>query len=98
MIERDEIDRAQSIVEARMLRSLETMEGQANFLAEWQSAGDWRLGFQYLDNLLALRAEEVASAAARYLTPERAAVLAYRPTGAPQIAANATELRTQVGL
>jgi zinc protease len=92
----DEIARAQSMVEARMLRGLETMEGQANFLAEWQSAGNWRLGFQYLDRLLALDAHAIAAVAARYLVPEHAAVLAYRPANAAPIAADAQEVRTWV--
>ena len=96
-VDADELARAQSIVEARMLRSLETMEGQANFIAEWQSAGDWRLGFKYLDSLLALDTAQVADAAARYLTPERASVLAYRPTAAPPIAVDALDLRQRIG-
>ena len=97
-ISQDEIDRAQSIVEARMLRSLETMEGQANFIAEWQSAGDWRLGFEYFDNLLGLTASDVCDVAARYLTPDRAGVLAYRPATAPVIAGSAAELKAEIGL
>jgi zinc protease len=95
-LERAEMERAQSIVEARMLRSLETMEGQASFIAEWQSAGDWRLGFDYLDRLLAMRADDVTDVASRYLTPDRAGVLAYRPAAAPPIAADAAELRTRM--
>ncbi len=83
-VEAHGVERAQSIVEARMLRSLETMEGQANFIAEWQSAGDWHLGFEYLGQLLALRSEEISDVAARYLAHERAGVIAYRPaTAAP---------------
>ena len=97
-IEADEIDRAQSIIEARMLRSLETMEGQATFIAEWQSAGNWRLGFEYLDRLMSLNANDVASVAARYLANETAAVLAYRPADAPPIAASASELRARLGI
>ncbi|HEX6066130.1 MAG TPA: pitrilysin family protein [Longimicrobiales bacterium] len=97
-IEPDEMDRAQSIVEARMLRNLETMEGQANFIAEWQSAGDWRLGFKYLDRLMALRANDVANVAARYLAYDKAAVLAYRPASAPPIAADADELRAKLAV
>jgi zinc protease len=96
-ITRDEIDRAQSVIEARMLRGLETMEGQANFLAEWQSAGGWRLGFEYLDELLALDAQALMDVAGRYLRPERAAVLAYRPNDAAPIASNEAELRAWVG-
>ena len=97
-IEADEMDRAQSIVEARMLRNLETMEGQANFIAEWQSAGDWRLGLKYLDTMMSLRSGDVAEVAARYLDRDKAAVLAYRPSGAPPIAASAGELRAKLAI
>ncbi|HEY0672801.1 MAG TPA: pitrilysin family protein [Longimicrobiales bacterium] len=89
----EEVARAQSIVEARMLRSLETMEGQANFLAEWQSAGDWRFGFDYLDRLLSLRPAQIEQVARKYLTAERAAVIAYRPQNASAIAASAEEVQ-----
>jgi zinc protease len=91
-IESAEVERAQSMLEARMLRSLESMEGQANFLAEWQSLGDWRLGIQYLEQLLSLHPEQIANAARAYLTKDRAAVLAYRPARGPQIAQDAAEL------
>jgi zinc protease len=90
----EEVERAQSIVEARMLRGLETMEGQASFLAEWQSIGDWRLGFTYLDQLLTLQPTQIVEVAARYLTVDRAGVIAYRPAGAPAIAPGGAELRS----
>jgi zinc protease len=93
----DELKRAQNIVEARMLRSLETMEGQANFLAEWQSAGDWRLGLKYLDDMLALTTADVMRVAQTYLQPKRAGVVVYRPQGAPPVAASADVLREVVG-
>ena len=34
------------------LRRLEDMEGQANYLAEWEALGDWRMGERYLERLL----------------------------------------------
>ena len=92
----DEVARAKSIAEARMLRSLETMEGQANFIAEWQSAGDWRLGLQYLERMLDVTVDDLQRVAQRYLTPERAAIVAYRPLTAPPIAADAAALRALV--
>jgi zinc protease len=92
----DEVARAQSIVEARMLRGLETMEGKAHFLAEWQSVGDWRLGFRYLEQMMALQPAQLVEAARTYLTPGRAALLAYRPASAPSIAST-DEMRQWVG-
>lgn len=93
----DEMSRAQNVVEARMLRSLETMEGQAHFLAEWQTAGDWRLGLDYLDNIMTLQPADLMEVAERYLRPDRAAIVAYRPENAPAIASNAAEIREWLG-
>lgn len=89
----DEVSRAQSIVEARMLRGLETMEGQAHFIAEWQSAGDWRLGLDYLAQVMSLQPAQLIDVAEQYLNPDGAAVLAYRPANAQPIAKDAAEVR-----
>jgi len=93
----DEISRAQSIVEARMLRGIETMEGQAHFIAEWQSVGDWRLGLDYLEEVMTLQPSQLVEVARKYLQTDRAAVLAYRPADTPQIAAEPAEVRTWLG-
>src|SRR6185503_18889044 len=37
-----EIERAKRVYESQFVRRLEDMEGQANYLAEWQALGDWR--------------------------------------------------------
>lgn len=92
----DDVSRAQSMVEARMLRGLETMEGQANFLAEWQSLGDWRLGLDYLQQVASLTPEQVRAAAARYLQTDRAALVVYRPQQTEPIARSADELRNWI--
>ncbi len=88
-----EIERARRVLEAQWLRRFESMEGQANHLASWEVAGDWQLGGAYLDRLLSADTERVTEVAARWLTPERAGLVAYRPVGAPQFAANAAEMR-----
>jgi zinc protease len=82
-IGRDELWRARRIFESQWLRRLETMEGQANHLAEWEALGDWTLGDFYLERLLTATPEQVSGAAQRYLTPDRAALLMYRPASAP---------------
>ena len=89
-----EVERAQNIIEARVLRSLETMEGQANFLADWQAVGNWRLGIDYFRQLMALRPAHLSEAASRYLTPERAAVITYRPQAEPALAESVDEVRS----
>ena len=91
-----EIDRARRVVQARWLRSLETMEGQANHLARWELTGDWPLGGRYLDQLLAADASRVTDVARRYLPPERAGLVAYRPERSPGLARDAAEMRSSL--
>jgi zinc protease len=82
----DELWRVRRLLEARWIRQFETMEGQANYLAQWEALGDWALGDRFLERLLTVTPEMVADAASAYLVPERAAMLAYRPTSAPPLA------------
>ncbi len=84
----DELWRARRVFESQWVRRLETMEGQANYLAEWEALGDWTLGNRYLERLLTATPEQVSEAVRRHLVPEGAAVITYRPTAAPEIAAN----------
>jgi zinc protease len=88
-----EVERARRVIEAQWLRRFESMEGQANHLASWELAGDWMLGGAYLDRLLTCDAARLADVAQRWLAPERAALVAYRPSGAPPFAAGAAEMR-----
>lgn len=74
-----ELERARNILEARLIRRLETAEGQANLLAEWQALGDWRLAGEYLDRIFATTTDDLARVASEYLDLERVAVLVYRP-------------------
>ncbi|HEU4631494.1 MAG TPA: pitrilysin family protein [Gemmatimonadaceae bacterium] len=91
-----EVERARRLFEARWLRRLETMEGQANYLAEWEAAGDWRLGERYLERLLSATASTVGEVARRYLTPDRAGLVVYRPAGAPRFAADGDAARARL--
>ena len=88
-----EVERARRVLEAQWLRRFESMEGQANHLASWELAGDWMLGGSYFDRLLATDAGRVADVARRWLAPERAGLIAYRPSGTPPFATNAAEMR-----
>jgi zinc protease len=69
------------------------MEGQANYLAEWEALGDFALGDGYRDRLLGATADEVTDAARRYLDPDAAGVVVYRPQGAPAVAGDAAAMR-----
>ncbi|HEY0972708.1 MAG TPA: pitrilysin family protein [Gemmatimonadales bacterium] len=88
-----ELERARRLYEARWLRRLETVEGQANYLAEWEAAGDWVLGERYLERLLSAEGEQVDEVVRRYLVPDRAGLVVYRPEGAPEIARDAEAMR-----
>jgi zinc protease len=74
-----DVARAQSVSEAGHLRGLETMEGQASFIAEWEALGDWQLGVEYMKRIMSITRDEVRAAAAQYLAPDSAAVLTYGP-------------------
>ncbi|MEX2281398.1 MAG: pitrilysin family protein [Gemmatimonadota bacterium] len=91
-ISQAELERARSILEARSVRRLESMEGQANHLAEWQSIGDWRLADAYHAQLSELQPKQLAEVAERYLQVEQAAVFVYRPKPAPAFESSDLEL------
>ena len=92
-----EMARARRIFESRWLRRLESMEGQASYLAEWEASGDWRLGNAYLERLRSATANDVSEAARRWLDPARASVVAYRPKGTAALAENAGALAGDLG-
>jgi zinc protease len=81
-----EVARAQSVFESRWLRHLETMEGQATHLAEWETLGDWQLGDRYFERVTGAAASDVNDVTRRYLTPDRAGWVMYRPTSSPAVA------------
>jgi len=88
-----EIERAKRILESQFVRRLEDMEGQANYLAEWEALGDWRMGDRYLQRLLTTTREQLLDTANRYVDPENAGVIIYRPSSASSIATSASEMR-----
>lgn len=78
-----ELERARNMLEAGVLRRLETVEGQASLLAQWQALGDWRLAGEYLERVMAADAEDLVRVAREYLALDRATVLVYRPADSP---------------
>ncbi|MFN2397577.1 MAG: M16 family metallopeptidase [Gemmatimonadaceae bacterium] len=84
----DELWRARRIIEGRWIRRLETMEGQANYLAEWETLAGWEFGERYLERLLTATPEQVTDSARRYLAPDECAIVVYRPRNASPIAAD----------
>ena len=95
-INEEELERAKRILEARVVRRLETAEGQANYLAEWAAQGDWQFGQQYLDNVGQVSANDLIDAAERYLRLERAAVFSYRPQADAPLGWSAERLYAQL--
>ncbi|MEO8880349.1 MAG: pitrilysin family protein [Gemmatimonadaceae bacterium] len=93
----DELNRARQLLEARFVRRLETMEGQANFLAEWEALGDWQMGERELDRLMTATSAEVTDAVRRHLGEDSAGAIVYRPRGADPIARDAAALRAMLG-
>ncbi len=89
----DDVARAQSIMEARLLRGLETMEGQASFVAEWEALGGWRMGFEYMDAIMSLTVQDLARVAQRHLALEAVNVLLYRPQAAEPLLVTLESLR-----
>lgn len=92
-IRRSEITRAQSIIEARWLRRLDSMDGQASYLASWEADGGLEQAANYYDRLMSLTAADVEGALARHLQPDAVSIIAYRPNGAEPLAENAEAVR-----
>jgi zinc protease len=89
--------RAQRILEARWLRRLETMDGQAAYLAGWEAEGDVAMGAQYYAQLLDVNAERVRAAVERHLDPGQVSVLVYRPRTEDALALHAESLPRWLG-
>jgi zinc protease len=88
-IDSTDMERVRRIFEARWMRRLESMEGQANHLAEWEALGAWELADEYYGKFMAVSADQVHEVAARYLTEERAGMVVYRPASTPALASDA---------
>jgi zinc protease len=88
-----ELERVRRIFEARWVRRLETAEGRANYLAEWEALGDWRLGDQYFGRFMSVDPAGIQQVVTKYLRPDNAAALFYRPESSPAVAADAGEMR-----
>jgi zinc protease len=91
-----EVDRVKRLFESRWLRRQETMEGQAEFLAEWEGMGGWELSSEYFDTVMALEAATVHAAVVKYLDPDQASVLVYRPRKVPVFDADASVVRREL--
>src|SRR6266516_2658182 len=96
-IEDDELTLVRRIFEARWVRRFETTEGRANYLAEWEALGGWRLGEEYFKQYMSASADDIQRVARNHLAEEKAAALVYRPESAPVVAVDATDLKRILG-
>ena len=92
-LEENELTRVRRIFEARWVRRLETAEGRANYLAEWEALGGWRLGEEYFEQFMSASADDVQRVTRKYLAEEKAAALVYRPASSPVVAQGGTDMR-----
>lgn len=88
-----EVERARCLLEAQWLRRLESADGQANFLGAWELLGGWERGVHYHETLFAVDAARLTDVAQRWLDPDQAAVVTYRPRGSAALGADATAVR-----
>ncbi len=82
---KSEVARAQRLLEARWLRRLETMDGQATYLAAWEADAGLEGAATYYDRLLSVTPDDLHQAAETYLDPAHVSVVSYRPTDAAPI-------------
>lgn len=91
-----EIERVQRLFEARWLRRQETMEGQADFLAEWEAMGGQEKATRYFNDVMSLDAAAVQRAIVRYLDPDQATVLVYCPGTQPVMKDHSESMRARL--
>src|SRR5437588_1934777 len=96
-IEDDEITRVRRIFEARWARRLETAEGRANYLADWEALGRWQLGDEYFQRYMSTTADDVQRVTREHLAEEKAVALVYRPASAPVVAHDAADMKRILG-
>jgi zinc protease len=90
----NEIERVRRVFEARWIRRLETMEGQANYLSEWEALGSWEIGEDYKAKFMSAGAADIRRVVERYLTNDRAGVVLYRPQTSAAVASGTQEMLT----
>jgi zinc protease len=91
-----ELERARRITESRWIRRLEDMEGQANYLAEWESLGNWELGERYFERMMTTPRDELLDVQRRHLKDDQLGVLLYRPDSQPPYARDREAIRARL--
>ena len=97
LVDESELTRVRRIFEARWVRRLETAEGRANYLAEWEALGGWQLGDDYFRRYISTTADDVQRVVREHLPEEKAAALVYRPASTPVVAQDAADMKRLLG-
>ena len=97
LVDDNELARVRRIFEARWVRRLETAEGRANYLAEWEALGGWQLGDDYFKRYVSVTADDVQRVVREHLPEEKAAALIYRPSSSAIVAQDATDMKRLLG-
>jgi zinc protease len=95
-VEEHELVRVRRIFEARWLRRLETAEGRASHIAEWEALGGWQLGNEYFERYMSVSAADLQHVARQYLDPDKAAAIVYRPASSSPVATDPTDFRAKL--
>lgn len=91
-IRRVELEKIKNTIETDLLFEQEQVLGRASRLSFFEALGDWRMSDEFVDRLRKVDAADVARAAARYLTVDRATILEYMPETAELPEYSASEL------
>lgn len=91
-----EVERVKRLFESRWYRRQETMEGQAEFLAEWESLGGWEKSSEYFSEVMSLDTGAIQAAFARYVGPDNSSLFVYRPRSAPVFDQGAADVRERL--
>jgi zinc protease len=78
-VNKEEVDRAKTLVTENYYRDLETVNGVAEELGYYESLGDWKLGRSHLQSIQAVSPQNVVDAARKYFTSENLSVFEYLP-------------------
>jgi zinc protease len=76
----EDLERARTLLRARWARRLESMDGRASALAAAEALDGYQFLDREFDALAAVRADDVRSAASRFLQPDALGAVLYLPT------------------
>jgi zinc protease len=86
----DELEKARNMIESAYFAGLSTMDGEAQMLAEYEAFASYDFGERWIETLHAVTKHELRKVAGDYLTPQRASVFEYWPSGTADGADQAT--------